>query len=125
MADQTRKQSLSSELQGARSQMGNFVVGLREDLDVGTRLKSNYSSHPGAWFGGAAVLGLLLSRIVPSRRKAFPKLPSGWNYPIQKTGKFGTVLSALKFVFTVAQPAIAGLMRKRIESRVAAQNPPR
>lgn len=122
MADQSRKQSLSNELRDARAQVGGFVAVVREDLNVGARLKSNYSRHPGTWFGAAAGLGLLLSRILIPPRKVVAKLPAGWNFPMQKSSKLGVVLSALKFAFTIAQPAVAGFISKLIESRVASKN---
>ena len=122
MADQSRKQSLSNELRDARAQVGSFVAVVREDLNVGARLKSNYSRNPGTWFGAAAGLGLLLSRILIPPRKVVAKLPAGWDFPMQKPSKLGVVLSALKFAFTIAQPAVAGFISKLIESRVASKN---
>ncbi len=120
MADQTRKQSLTNELQAARAQIGGFVGFVREDLDVGARLKSNYSRNPVTWFGVATVLGLLLSGILVPRHKVVAKLPKGWNHTVEKTGKMAMAVSALKFVFAIAQPAVVGFFRKRIEGRAEA-----
>lgn len=122
MADQSRKQSLSNELRDARAQVGSFVAVVREDLNVGARLKSNYSRHPGTWFGAAAGLGLLLSRILIPPRKVAVSPPAGWNFPAQKTSKLGVVLTALKFAFTIVQPSVAGLVTKLIESRLSSRD---
>lgn len=122
MADQTRKQSLSNELRDARSELAGFLVVVREDLDVGARLKSNFSRNTGTWFGVAAVFGLLLSRIVVPRPKVIAKVPAGWTFPVQKTGKLGVILSALKFAFGIAQPALAHFIQKRSERKAAAKD---
>lgn len=122
MAEQTRKQSLSNELREARSELAGFVAVVRNDLDVGARLKSNYSRNPGTWFGVAAGIGLLLARILLPRRKVVAKLPHGWSVPVQKTGKLAVVVTALKFVFGIAQPALAHFIQKRIERRAAAHD---
>ena len=100
MADQSRKQSLSNELRDARAQVGSFVAVVREDLNVGARLKSNYSRNPGTWFGAAAGLGLLLSRILIPPRKVVAKLPAGWDFPMQKPA-----IAALAFLLLGAAAA--------------------
>ncbi len=122
MAEQSRKESLSSELRNARAEVKSFVVAVSEDVDFGARLKSNYARNPAIWSGAAAVLGLLLSRILIPRRKVAAEVPVGWNFPVQKSGKLGLVLSALKFAFTIAQPAVVGFISKAIERRLASHN---
>lgn len=122
MADQTRKQSLTNEIQAARAQIGGFVDVVRKDLDVGARLKSHYSRNPVTWFSVATVLGLLLSGILVPRHKVVAKLPKGWNHTVEKTSKMGMAASALKFLFAIAQPAVVGFIRKRIESRNETSN---
>ena len=119
MADQTRKRSLSTELNTARSHLRGYVTALRHDLNVGARLKSGFAHHPVAWFGAAGLIGLLLSRFPASRRKTVVKGPVAWNGQAEKAGKAALALTVLKFGLAIAKPSIIGLVTKKILNRPA------
>lgn len=116
MADQARKQVLTADLAAARERFSGYVSALRHDLDVGSRLKSGVSSNPIAWFGGAAVVGLLLSKIPPARRKVVVKGPAIRNDSAEKAGKAAFLLTALKFALDFAKPALISWAKQRLFS---------
>ena len=109
MADHARKQSLTAELGAGRSQLAGCVAALRHDLNVSTRLKSGVARNPVAWFGAAAVLGILLSMIGRSRRKVVVRGSAIRNDQAAKAGKAAFALTALKFGLNFAKPAIIAL----------------
>ena len=89
MADEALKQSLISELAIARSQLGINKAELREDVAVGKKLKRQLHQNPVPWFAGAAVLGLLLSKLPPIRRKVIVKPPRIRKPRAEEIGKAG------------------------------------
>lgn len=117
MADQTRKQILTADLAAARDRFSGYASALRQDLDVGARLKSGVSANPIAWFGGAAAVGLLLSKIPPLRRKVVVKGPAIRNNSAEKTGKAAVLLTALKFALDFAKPALLSWAKQRLFAR--------
>ena len=122
MAEHPCKQSLTTELETARSHLADYVMALRHDLNVGERLKSGFARNRVAWFGAAGVIGLLLSKLLSSRRKVIVKGPATWSYQAEKAGKAAFALTALKFGLAIAKPAIMGLVTKKILNRPASQS---
>lgn len=114
MANQARKYSLIAELDSARAQLTDYTAAVRRDLDIGARLKAGFARNPTAWFGAAAVCGVILSRIPSSRRKVVVKGPATRN---QQAGKAAFVLAALKFGLDFAKPAITGWVGKKMRTR--------
>jgi len=117
MADQSRKQSLTAELDTARARLGGYVAALRHDVNVGARLKSGVARNPVAWFGAAAILGLLLSKIPPLRRKVVVKGPALRNDQVERAGKAAVALTALKFALSFAKPAFTALVTRQLFGR--------
>src|ERR1043166_6563704 len=112
MAETTDKQELAAELARARGKRTGYATAIRRDLDVGARLKSSVIRNPCAWYAGAAVVGLLLSKIPTLRRKvvvapriSFPGRP--------KTGKLAMVFGLLKFAADFAKPAFLFWLKRR------------
>jgi hypothetical protein len=112
MAETTDKQELAAELARARGKMTGYATAIRRDMDVGARLKTSVLRSPSAWYAGAAVIGLLLSKIPPMRRKvvvephvSFPGQP--------KTGKLAMVFGLLKFAADFAKPALLFWSKRR------------
>jgi hypothetical protein len=108
---------MTAQLADARTRMtGNFRA-LRYDLAILPRVKSNITRNPLAWFSAAAILGLLLSRIAPSRRAHPPrvaiKLPSRQGDATEKAGKAAFGFTILKLVLDFAKPAILRYIASR------------
>ena len=119
MADQALKQSLVNELAIARSQIGVNKVELREDLRVGRRLKQQLRRNPIPWFTGAAVIGLLLSKMAPARRKVVVKPPkvSKFGKPAaEDMGKAGIAVALLNFGLQLAKATLLRLLREKFMS---------
>ncbi|MEO7318691.1 MAG: hypothetical protein ABIZ56_06860 [Chthoniobacteraceae bacterium] len=116
MANPTDKKTLIAELAAARGELRGYTTALRHDLDFGARLKRSVRSHPAVWFGGAAVLGLLLSRISPGRRKAAVPSSILRSPKTAQAGKAAFALTALKFAFDFARPALLRWIKERYMS---------
>lgn len=114
MALATDKQALTSELDRAREQFTAYTSALRRDLHVGTRLKAKVAANPVAWFGGAAITGLLISRITRAPRKVVVKTPALPKGQAANAGKAAFGLTLLKFGLDFAKPALLAWLRKTI-----------
>jgi hypothetical protein len=123
MADQDLKQSLINELAVARSQVGINKSELREDVAVGKKLKRQLRQNPLPWFAGAAVLGLLLSKLPPMRRKVVVKPPKIRPSKQEEVGKAGIAVALLHFLLQIARATLTKLLRERISSAFQARNP--
>lgn len=121
MAQQPLKQSLTTEIETARAHLAACVSVLRKDLDVGSRVKARVARNPVAWFSGAAIVGLLLSRVPASRRKVIVKESAGWNHQAEKAGKAAFMLTVLKFGLNFAKPAIVSWVKKKLLDRDVAK----
>lgn len=122
MADSLHQKELVAELAASRSQISGYVSALRHDLDVGSRIRRGVSHNPAAWFGGAAVIGLLLSRVVAGRRKVVVKGPSFHRKEAQSSGRAALFLSALQIGMDFAKPALVSWVKSRF-SDYATRNP--
>lgn len=117
MALSPDKQSLVAELDSARAQCTAYTSALRHDLHFGTRLKANVSANPVAWFAGAAITGLLISRISLAPRKVVVKGPAVRNAQTENAGKAAVGLTVLKFGLDFAKPALLAWLKKTILAR--------
>lgn len=112
MADPTKKQSLILALHEARGQLGGNLTGLKEDLSVGKRFRRSVRENRLAWFGGAAVLGLLLAKLPPMGRKVVVTQPI-FARPPQNAGKAALLLGALKIALDLGRPLIMNWLKDR------------
>jgi hypothetical protein len=122
MADETLKQSLINELALARSQFGVSKTELREDLAVGKKLKRQLHRNPVPWFAGAAVVGLLLSKLPPMRRKVVVKGPKSNKSSQKEMGKAGIAVALLNFALQLAKPTLLKIVRDRMTAPFRARN---
>ena len=125
MADPIDKTKLTYELAAARAKMSGYAGALRHDLDIGARLKTGVTRNPVAWFAGAVVVGLVLSRIPTGHRKVVVKGPSFRNKDVEKAGKAATALAVLKFGLDFAKPAIVAWAKRRYFSGKGGASSPR
>lgn len=121
MADETRKQTLTAELDTARTNLAGYATALRRDLSIGARLKSGVARNPLAWFGAAAVIGLVLSRIPVRGRKVVIKGSAIRNDQAVKAGKAAFFLAALKFGLDFAKPMIMTWIKNQMMNRKASR----
>lgn len=128
MAEPFRKESLKTELATAREQLSAHSLGLRRSLSVKERFKRSFRQHPSAWFGGAAVLGLALSRI-PAREgrpkkemkaaaraaaaAAAKESAGSAASPAGGAGKAAFAATALKLAIDLAKPSLVRWLKER------------
>lgn len=117
MAHSAHKQTLIADLANARTELVGYGQALSHDLDVGAKLKRGLRENPAAWFGGAAVLGLLLSRITAPRRKVIVKSAGFRRSQTEQAGKAAFALTALKFGFDLVKPALFAWVKNRAFAR--------
>lgn len=130
MAQHDDKAALILELAKARNTISANVTGLRHDLDFPTRAKRAFKKNPAVWLGAAGVAGLVIARIAgrPTKVvKVFPKKTE--DTPVEKAGKAGLVLGALKIAFDLVRPALMRYATQFATERVseymaARQQPP-
>lgn len=113
MANSPDREALIAELAASRAALTGYTTALRADVALGAKLKRSFQANRTVWLGGAAVLGLLLSKVSSTRRKVVI------HAPVAEAAKAGLVLSALKFGLNFAKPALFGWMKDRWLSRSA------
>ena len=106
MAQDHDKAELIAELARTRTAASANVAALRHDLDFPARAKKSFVKSPLPWLGGAAVLGLIVARIPKRTKKVVTVFAKKEEPAIEKAGKVGLVLGALKIAFDFARPAI-------------------
>src|SRR6266446_2631889 len=106
----TDKDALVAELATARARLSETGAALRAALDVPTRAKESFRRHRPTWLGGAALLGLVLSKLPTRRKTVFVERATG--KAIGMTGKIGFIWTAAKFAFDLAKPVISEIAGK-------------
>jgi len=124
MAEDERKAELIAALDRSRVHISGNVQALGRDLDFASRARRAFKTHPAVWIGGAVLLGLAISRL-PLRRKApslAPRKSRSAEPAIEKAGKAGLMLGALKIAFDIARPTIMGWATRRVAEYFEAGN---
>ena len=101
---ETDKTAILAELAAARARLSETGEGLRRQLDVASRAKESFREHRPAWLGGAALVGLVLSKI-PARKKTV-LIERGTGKAIGAAGKLGVAWTVAKFAFDFAKPLV-------------------
>ena len=101
---ETDKTAILAELAAARARLSETGEGLRRQLDVASRAKESFREHRPAWLGGAALVGLVLSKI-PARKKTV-LIERATGKAVGAAGKLGVAWSVAKFAFDFAKPLI-------------------
>ena len=126
MAESPRKEFLRAELAAARDRLGGHTLGLRRKLSPAEAVKRGVHHYPAAWFGGAVLLGLLLSRIPARRKKVKVEVPSRrGDIQASGAGKAVLVATVLKFGLELAKPSLLRWLRGRVTDYVSARSAPR
>lgn len=107
---------LINELDTARETVTACGAALRHDLDLGAKFRQGVHAYPWAWFGGAAALGLLLSKIRLTKRKTAVKVEKRQS-KTEKPAKAAFALLLLKFGLDVAKPVMLRWIRTKYVDR--------
>lgn len=113
MAISDRKKALIHDLTESRQELVGYGEAFRHDLDFGAKVKRGVRANPAACFGGAALLGLLLSKLSPSRSKVVVKGPTFRGDQTKQAGKAALLLTVLKFGLDLAKPSLMAWVRDR------------
>lgn len=120
------KAALIAELDVARAKIAQAGTSLREagedvrrKFDVSARAKESFEKNRPAWLSGAAIVGLLLSKLPARKATVFVAQASG------TTGKLGAAWGVLKFAGGLAKPFLGDLAAKWLASRTGNTAPPK
>ena len=120
------KAALIAELDAARAKIAQTGTSLREagdavrrKFDVSARVKESFKNHRPTWLGGAALFGLLLSKLPARKTTVFVGQASG------ATGKLGAAWGVLKFAGGLAKPFLGDLAAKWLAARMEPTAPPK
>lgn len=132
MADSAKKRELIAKIDRARSKATAFQRELKEDLKIGDRvhevgdqvkseLKDSVDQHRGIWLGGAALVGLLISKIPPRTKVIMGGGSSKKAAEAKKVGATGLLVAALGWVFSLVRPMLISWGRKRLTEAFTGQ----
>jgi len=120
MAEQSKVQ-LIAQLDRARYGMSRSAAELRDDLNLPQHLRSTYVNHKGAWIGGAAALGWVISRLPGRRKKQKVQIAKNSHHngstPAQarKYALGGILLALLRVVFDALKPTLTSIASRKIK----------
>lgn len=121
------KTALVAELAAARSRLSETGGALRIAIDVPARAKASFQKHRPTWLGGAALLGLVLSKLPTRRKTVFVERTTG--KAIGAAAKLGFLWPAVKMAFDLALPVVSeaagkhfGDLRKKFARTVDGKN---
>ncbi len=113
------KAELLAELAAARANIAATGTALhaasdriRHKFDIPARAKASFENHRSAWLSGAAIFGLLLSKLPARKKTVFVEQATG------ATGKLATAWGFFKFASGLAKPFLGDLAAKWIAARV-------
>jgi len=113
MAHDTRKAELIATLDRARSRIAANAHALGDDLNPIAQVKKSFRRHGLAWLGGAALTGLVLSKL-PGRTKVVTVDRKGQRVQdTKKAATAGLLLGVIKIAFDLAKPWLAGWISER------------
>lgn len=121
------KAELLAEIAAARARIATTGTALKTSADslrhtfnIPARAKVSFEKHRSVWLSGAALFGLLLSKLPARKKTVFVEHATG------ATGKLATAWSLFKFASGLAKPFLGDLAAKWIAARAekAAGAPP-
>jgi hypothetical protein len=125
MAHPARRETLIATLASARGELTGYGQALRRDLDVSARVRHAVRAQPAGWFGGAALLGLLLSKLPPLQRKVEVKPALFRRSPAKEAGKAAFALTLVKFALDLARPALTAWVKSKMIPSFSSPGAPR
>lgn len=110
-ADQ-EKHAILGELAAARERLSATGEELRRALDVAARARDSFQRHRPAWLGGAALVGLVLSKLPARSKTVFVERATG--KALGAAGKLGAVWTVARLAFDIAKPLVGELAGKSL-----------
>ena len=111
MADgDDQKSALIAELAARRTELSRHAEAVQESLHVGARVRASFAKNRGPWLAGAALAGVLLSRLRPRRVVKI----KGETTTAKAAVSAGILLPVLKLAFDLARPTLVSLLTARV-----------
>jgi hypothetical protein len=117
------KAALIAEIEAARAKIagtGNSLKAagesVRRTFDIPARAKESFSEHRPAWLGGAALVGLLLSKLPARSKTVFVESATG--AAMAAGGKLGALWGVVKFAGGLAKPFLGDMAAKWVASKM-------
>jgi hypothetical protein len=108
-----------ARLNAAASELHAVGESVKSKLDVPTRVGESYRKHRPAWLGGAALFGLILSKL-PSRKKTvYVDRESAEG--VAKVARAGFAWGAVKMLVGLAKPLVSDIAMTRFSEWAARQ----
>src|SRR5688572_7090125 len=114
MADPANEESRIAALHEARGPAAGKIGELRHDFCITERFRRSVRNHPTAWYAGAAVVGLILSRIPSMGKKVVVPQPVYLGNEAKKAGKAAFALGALKTLIDLGKPFASMWLKDRL-----------
>ena len=111
------KAALIAQLAAQRARISQHAECVRESVNVGKRVKANFSEHSATWLGGAAVAGLLLSRLRSGKKAK----SNAARTTFKTAASAGLAWPIAKLLFDLARPALVSILTARLTSYVASR----
>ena len=106
------KIAILAEIAAARTRLSETGKALRHVLDVPSRTRESFKHHRPAWLGGAAMLGLVLSKLPVRKKTVFVERSTG--KALGTAGKLGILWSTARLAFDFAKPLISEMAGKHL-----------
>lgn len=106
------KAALIAQLETARARLAVHSQGAQAHLHPGVKMRETFERQRVAWLGGAALLGLIITRL-PRTKKVVVRRKGG-REELAKAGKAGIAVGALKMAIDLAKPLLIAWATKRI-----------
>jgi hypothetical protein len=113
MAAAVDPKTLSAELASSREAISSYATALRQDFDIGAKLKRGFRQYPFGWYAAAGLLGLLLSKLPPRRRDVVSKRSPRLHEGPKTAGKAALAMTILKLALDFAKPALLRWIKDR------------
>ena len=117
------KAALIAEIEAAREKIAGTGASLksagesvRRTFDIPSRAKESFAEHRPAWLGGAALVGLLLSKLPARQKTVFVEAATG--AAGFASGKLGALWGVAKFAGGLAKPFLSDMAAKWVASRM-------
>ena len=122
MADgDDQKSALIAQLAAQRARLSRHAESVKESVDVGARVKASFTGNRAVWLAGAALTGVVLSRLRPRRTVQI----KGGNATAKAVVSAGLLLPVVKLTFDLARPALVSMLTARIADFAARKEPRR
>jgi hypothetical protein len=120
------KAELLAQIAASRARLAAAAGGLRDagegvkrSLDVPARVSDSFRKHRPAWLGGAALLGILLSKLPARKKTVYVDRDNG--ELLGKAAKAGFAWGAVKTIAGLARPLLSEIALTRFTDWAARQ----